>query len=95
MLKSKVLSFLLSILVAVSVCAITVNETGATVQSKQKESLVTLNVANKPLKDALNEISDQTGYTILIEKEFQRIPVSGSYQEVSIEEFIRRALRGK
>lgn len=54
-----------------------------------------VDVSNVPLSQVLLDISSQTGFKIMIEKDLHDVSVSGKYVDVSIEEFMRRALRGK
>jgi len=67
----------------------------ASVDGSRSEVLVTMALVDKPLGLALEELSAKTGYKIIIEKDFQSIVISGNFKDVSVEEFIRRALRGK
>ncbi len=58
-------------------------------------SAIELQLSGEPLKDAAAEVSKQTGYSIVIEKELAELSVSGVYHGVTIENFFQRVLKGK
>jgi len=47
------------------------------------------------LGNLVGEIAEQTGYTILIPKEWCSLPVRGRYVDVQVESFFRRVVRGE
>lgn len=56
---------------------------------------ITLNLKDIPLKNVAEDIRRQTGYTVVFSESLVSVPVSGMYNEVSLDEFFRRALKGK
>lgn len=57
--------------------------------------LVNIALRKVSLKNVAMKISRQTGYRIVIEKEWAEIPISGTYRQVSLDNFFQRALKGK
>jgi len=48
---------------------------------------------NTVLKDVLGEIQKQTGYQVIVSDELSAIPVVGMYNDISIEDFLRRVFK--
>jgi type II secretory pathway component GspD/PulD (secretin) len=58
------------------------------------QKIVKLNTGNTTvLRDVLDDIFKQTGYKIIVSEELASVPVVGVYEDVSVENFLRRALR--
>lgn len=53
-----------------------------------------LTVENEPLRRVLEKVSAFTGYTITINKEVADVPITARLKDVSLEEGLRRLLRG-
>ena len=56
---------------------------------------VNLSCRQTPLKDVVDSISKQTGYTIHVESDLLTMPVTGKFNNVKIESIFRRIFRGK
>lgn len=56
---------------------------------------VNLTCRQMPLKDVVDSISKQTGYTIHVESDLLTMPVTGKFNNVKIESIFRRIFRGK
>lgn len=56
--------------------------------------IFSLTVENEPLKRVLEKVSTSTGYTITISKELADVPVTAGFKDVSLDEGLRRLLKG-
>jgi len=58
------------------------------------QKIIKLNTGSTTvLRDVLDDIFKQTGYKIIVSDELASVPVVGVYEDVSVENFLRRALR--
>lgn len=73
------------LLLAQSYYGISLAETDITVNFSGKET---------PIKEVVTELSRQTGYTIALDKQLDELSVSGQYEDVTVDEFFQRILRG-
>ncbi|MCF8057507.1 MAG: hypothetical protein K9K37_12835 [Desulfocapsa sp.] len=55
--------------------------------------LSSVQFSGESLEEASTQISSQTGYQIVIKKEWAQLPVFGSFDGVTIEQFFQRVLR--
>ena len=54
-----------------------------------------LEFSGESLQEAATRVSSQTGYQIVIKKEWADIPVNGQFDGVTVEKFFQRVLRGQ
>lgn len=54
---------------------------------------LTMQMDNKPLPEIADEVFKQTGYRVVFDEKWNTLTVTGSYADVSIDEFFRRAFR--
>ncbi len=59
--------------------------------NEKKVKIVT--TQNTVLKDVLGDIHKQTGYQVVVSEELSTIPVVGVYDDISIEDFLRRVFK--
>jgi len=55
---------------------------------------VSLEVKEEPMHKVVQDIGRQLGYHVVIMDNWQKMPVSGKFTKVSVEEFFRRVLKG-
>jgi|GEM_PF-3063846 len=87
--KYRIVKLQLLYLMLFCMCLVPSGVTGA--QAKIAE----LNLNGALLKNVAFTISKETGYQIIINKDWAETTVSGSYRDVEIEQFFRRVLKGK
>lgn len=56
-------------------------------------SHLTMQMDKKPLPEIAEEVLKQTGYRVVFDEKWNSLTVTGSYADVSIDEFFRRAFR--
>ncbi|MHB8811068.1 MAG: hypothetical protein ACYC9M_13815 [Desulfobulbaceae bacterium] len=54
---------------------------------------LTMQMEKKPLSEIAEEVFKQTGYRVVFDEKWNSLTVTGSYSDVSIDEFFRRAFR--
>lgn len=54
---------------------------------------LTMQMDKKPLPEIAEEVFKQTGYRVVFDEKWNTLTVTGSYADVSIDEFFRRAFR--
>lgn len=59
------------------------------------EKLIDLDVDGKPLREVIGMIAQQTSYEIAIDAKWGDHPVSGKYDQVTVDDFFKRTLRGE
>ncbi len=78
-----------ALLLLLSAPAVSSTEAGP---SNQGEN-VSLKLQNIPFSQVASEINSQTGYTVIFDEKWNSLPISGVYNDVSLEEFFRRVFR--
>ncbi len=63
--------------------------------SQESALVVSIDAKQLPLRDVLNQASRQTGWTILVDERLVGRHVSGSFEKIALESFLRRSLRGE
>ena len=58
-------------------------------------AVVSMDVADRPLGQVVRQIASQTGYDIVIFENWKKVQISGKFDNIPIEEFFRRALKGR
>ena len=58
-----------------------------------EEEVFSLKLENKPFSEVAGELNKQTGYTIIYDEKWNSLPISGHYNDVTLEEFFRRIFR--
>ncbi len=71
-----------------------VSANGEVLSSSSSESVVTFELQDEALEDVSKKIYKQTGYKVFLQEEWKKFSVSGLYQNVTLENFFRRSLRG-
>ena len=61
--------------------------------NQDQSDTVTLKLNNKPFGEVAGELNKQTGYTIIFDEKWNTLPISGYYNDVTLEEFFRRVFR--
>lgn len=59
----------------------------------QEPAHLTMKLENKPLQEIAGEVFKQTGYRVVFDEKWNSLTVTGSYADVSLDEFFRRAFR--
>ncbi|MBW1982732.1 MAG: hypothetical protein JRJ12_16100, partial [Deltaproteobacteria bacterium] len=55
---------------------------------------LTMSFAERPLIEVAREISEQTGYTIVLNEDLNEIPVTARFHQATVDEALRRVLAG-
>lgn len=84
------LAILICILFGARVADVDASETGSTTNPK-----ITLTLQGTPLKNVVDSVSQQTGYTIHVEESLLGMQVTGNYKEMDITQFFQRIFRGQ
>ncbi len=64
-------------------------------ETKKKNIFISLKMKGEPLGTILDTISEQTGYVVKVDKKLANYPIYGNFDEVNIDVFFQRALRGQ
>jgi hypothetical protein len=87
-----------NVLLCIVICSI-ISIGNSQAQTFEKVSndvkLVDMKCSGESLQEAATKISSQTGYQIVIKKEWAEIPVVGLFKGVTIEKFFQRVLSGQ
>ena len=83
------LLLLLAVLPVLFACPVLAKE----VQVSLDSSRLTMQMDKKPLPEIAEEVFKQTGYRVVFDEKWNSLTVTGSYADVSIDEFFRRAFR--
>ena len=62
------------------------------VEKKDAPEKISINVNNKPLGDVLKLIAQKAGYRITINSEYAKLPVTSSFEDLTVYQALRRVL---
>ena len=91
-IKGRILSLVIRFFLILTLVPIAIDPANA--ELKESGRVVSIDANQLPIKDALNEASHQSGWTIVVDERLVGDHVSGSFKDVELESFLRRTLKG-
>jgi hypothetical protein len=85
-------NFIIGLSLGLAVLSVPLCQAG---EVKESSLIFSIDSNQLPLKEILNEASRQTGWTIIVDERLISIPVTGSFQDIALESFLRRSLKGE
>jgi hypothetical protein len=59
----------------------------------EQKNQINIRIENKSFQSIIQEITKQSGYQIIVSEEFLKIPVTGIYQNTTLDNFLRRIFK--
>jgi hypothetical protein len=88
-IKKSTLNVLLGLVV------VALSTASAVASGKKSDLIVSIDGNNRPLREVLTDISRQTAWTVVVDERLIDKAISGKYNEIGLESFLKRSLKGE